>query len=509
MQYISPIKLLDLQTPKEGEGISSNFLMRERKRLLAEFELQRQTTISIKGKELDKSQVLKVFDELADAIALQHHITIAQHPGLLNFMESGVVNEKSWNLDVERENDSSFRAFISPYFVEKYNSTLTKAVKKGDHICVANLANKPILTVPQDYDSCFSGAKRYFNQLLNQCKSYKKRTVAFQLKKIEKLYRHETIRLINVLPDYFGRFKDKYALALCNLSVVIYNSRVARGSWNKTMIAALKIQCSQEMKKVVRAKNHELIGYDRGKSESGSRGGCMSVIIGIVLINIIRMCVNSGASDEHTPRLNTTPATPTEVSMNDILGEGRIFKELDLFYLIGEKQLQKMYAYQVSVRPETGEEPYSEYLTTFRYPVDFGFMVHNNAAEDVVVFCHQEGHVVAHKFVRSGDTLRVPELTDGLHKVRFYFGTHWLRDVPVITEYEVGRSPNVLLKGAFLNSAPEFKEFITQDFDIFLSYDAETDSTDVYDMRKTKIYTFDITTDSSGLKIDQVIEPIL
>ena len=63
MQYINPLALLGLDPEEALQGISSARLKREKKKLMAEFELKDASNIELRGISLNKNQVLDLFDQ--------------------------------------------------------------------------------------------------------------------------------------------------------------------------------------------------------------------------------------------------------------------------------------------------------------------------------------------------------------------------------------------------------------------------------------------------------------
>jgi hypothetical protein len=259
MQYISPIKLLDLKIPKSGEGLREYDLVRERKRILAEFELQKSATIEIKRKELDKLMVVQFFDELADPTLCKYHEAIFRDKNVMYFLEYNVIEKKAWKLKVEMMENVGFRAFVRPYFIHSYNQVMTEATSGREIIKLQNLLSKPMLVSPCDYEYCYSGTIGHLNSLLNYCQTHIYDDREFGFKSIKDVSNSKRVLVLNALPDYFNQLKDDYALALCNLAIEIESNENLYELWEKPMSSALGIECSPDTKRFVLKKNNELI----------------------------------------------------------------------------------------------------------------------------------------------------------------------------------------------------------------------------------------------------------
>jgi hypothetical protein len=517
MQYISPIKLLDLKIPKSGEGLREYDLVRERKRILAEFELQKLTTIKIKGKELDKSMVIKLFEELADKTSLKYHEVIFKDTALLNFLEYNVVEKKAWKLDAALAEDDDFKAFVSPCFAHSYNLIMTEAVKTKDLFTLEYLVGKPMLVAPADFDSCFNGASRHTNDLLNQCEYYNTGEHTFLLKNVEVLYQTELVLIINGLPEYFNQFKNDYATSLCNLSVAFINKTYLRKYWKKVMYSAMGIECSPSTKQMISDKNIELeldlaIYEKEQKKDKNRREGASAGYGWIIAVKVILLIFVLGrsCSDNNTTNYTPTPVMPPGMRQATQaeypLDNGKLFQGLETFYVTSYARFKSRFEQMNPVQPATGEEPYSKFIKHFvdEQYTDFSFVVKNKGTWDVVVFLVHQGRVMSDKFIRAGEELRINAAWKGDYQVRFYFGKKWARSVPVIFHMDPGNyATTTLLYGAFMTMSPDFSEYIRKDYELEFRYKNKPDRMDAMDEKKAQTYEFNISTEEGETKITQ------
>lgn len=226
MQYINPLAILSLTPLQAREGISSSRLKREKKRLMAEFELNEASNIEIRGIKLGKNQVLALFDQLAEEDQVEFHAKVLEQEKLLLFLEESSLDYfYSGDISMLAAQSESFLGFIAPYFAFQYNKRLLHAFKQRDWEEIQTLSAHP-LPIPSKY---FAHAyKDTFHHIHTHIKEIEFTTQqidegATPDGKVQEYCDEMFIASLNRLPEYFDGSRDRYALTLENLAISVHN----------------------------------------------------------------------------------------------------------------------------------------------------------------------------------------------------------------------------------------------------------------------------------------------
>jgi len=223
MAYINPFDLLEVSASAE---LGAEQIKREKKRLLAEFELNDSVEIKVAGHQLDKATLLQLFEELEDEQLRTHHQKVAQHTRLLRFLQ-----DASLDLFYEGEMPSlatesqDFLRFLGPYFASPFNQRLLHAIKQRDLEETEVLCQHP-LPIPTAYQAaCFQDSYRHLHQKVEEVDQLSR-----QIEKggqpdgrVQEVCDEILIDLLNVLPSYFSGVRDRYGLALEGLALQVQN----------------------------------------------------------------------------------------------------------------------------------------------------------------------------------------------------------------------------------------------------------------------------------------------
>ena len=230
MRYLSPFHIL----PKGFENkavLDKRTLKQARKVLLAEFELQGQTTIFINEQEYDKDAILKFFDKLEKDTHLEFHTLIFQNKSLLRFLEHGQIEDYEVAAAFIAANDypnpEQFQQFIAPYFVTNYNNLLYKSLRTNNKNELFPLVNVAFPLSSEYEPSAYQSSYRWYHQQLRQVEKIEKALEEDQFvpsRQIYELIDPAFIHNFNQLPDYFFDIRDKYAFKLYELIVLLNNT---------------------------------------------------------------------------------------------------------------------------------------------------------------------------------------------------------------------------------------------------------------------------------------------
>ncbi|MFK7948492.1 MAG: hypothetical protein AB8G11_12950 [Saprospiraceae bacterium] len=229
MNYLSPFHIL----PKGFENkavLDKKTLKQARKILLAEFELQGQTTIFINEQEYDKDAILKFFDELEKDANLEFHVIIFQNKSLLRFLEKGQIEDyESAAKYVSSKNYPSvekFQQFVAPYFVTNYNNLLYNSLRANNKNDLFVLIDTSFPFSTEHESTAYQASYRWCHQQLRQAEKIEKDLEDGQFvssKQVYELIDPSFIYNFNLLPNYFYDIRDKYAFKLYELIVLLNN----------------------------------------------------------------------------------------------------------------------------------------------------------------------------------------------------------------------------------------------------------------------------------------------
>ncbi|MEM6800995.1 MAG: hypothetical protein AAF696_06295 [Bacteroidota bacterium] len=226
MQYINPLALLEISVEEAKEGISSSRLKREKKKLMAEFELNNASNIELRGIKLGKNQVLEMFDQLADEKYLDFHSRILSQASLLQFLEESSLDYFYFgDISMLSANSPEFLSFLAPYFSHQYNKRLLYAFKQRDWEEIQTMSSHP-LPIPSKFFA--QTYKDTFHHIHTHIKEVEETTQKIEKGispdgKVQEYCDELFIAAINRLPEYFSGSRDRYALALENLAIAVHN----------------------------------------------------------------------------------------------------------------------------------------------------------------------------------------------------------------------------------------------------------------------------------------------
>lgn len=228
--YINPFDLLKLNLDIKS-GYSSETILKAKKSLLAEIELNDANTVYHNGREFNKSDCLRAIDELDYKNKMDFHLFIYQNKNLNNFLSKGDLSFFS-NYKVESIYTlTEFVDFISPFFTLQYEKALCQNFKNNETRQVKNLlAIKPLVNqnfLDGCYKSTYSKIKEIENeiiQIINNIENKKSHYIENNFQDLpEVITKKVNFQLINLLPFYFQSLRNQLAQTIRNLARDINN----------------------------------------------------------------------------------------------------------------------------------------------------------------------------------------------------------------------------------------------------------------------------------------------
>jgi hypothetical protein len=299
MQYKSPFYIIN-------PDITPGQVKLERKKIIAQFEINDNRPVKIRDKTFTKSEALGLLEELENENKLKFHQLIYTTPYLLSFLEDGTLDgDFTTNEKADVLNSPEFIDFVSPYFAAQYSAILFKAFISEDHISIIKLKKFPFLCSDSYYDSCFNKTMYEFTSLctiLNkEVKQAKKNQNPFLIRQ-DFFERDKLIDTLNALPDYFSSQLDIYMSALLEAVVICYNLK-RRDFAIRVIVQAKRLTCSNEVREIlnnyygqIKKQNSEKIAVLERKGNNSGNNGCIYILIAIaigVLVPIILISIVS------------------------------------------------------------------------------------------------------------------------------------------------------------------------------------------------------------------------
>lgn len=221
--YQSPIRITGYTALQQEERSLKSALLLARRKLEAEFELADSPTITYGGQELNRQEVVTLFDELRNEERLSWHLAIYEDEALLCFLEEGTLQPGATWAANPLYSDNRFIHFVSPYYAEAINVFYRRLLTGADSPeALQTLAYNPSLMVIRDAERAFRHATRYFLEKKNELMRLQQRaeaSEAVQRQEVRDAMPDEALAVLNYLPDTYDDLRYQFANALNNLCV--------------------------------------------------------------------------------------------------------------------------------------------------------------------------------------------------------------------------------------------------------------------------------------------------
>ena len=226
MQYINPFELLNFKKD-DLSAIDTRLINKAKRKLLTEIELSDTNSIHHNRFELTKSDCIRAIDDLDDKDKREFHYFILKNPHLNNFLSNGALSFFD-NFQVESIYKlPDFLDFVSPFFCEQYDKTLSEKYKKGDFDSVAKILSVKPITNETYFEKCYQRTYSFIRNLDNEIDQI--------IKDIENNHSHfisyefsglatdissrVNVQLLNLLPtSFFQSLRNQLAHTIRNLA---------------------------------------------------------------------------------------------------------------------------------------------------------------------------------------------------------------------------------------------------------------------------------------------------
>lgn len=196
MQYLNPFSLFDL----DPSTVLQEDIKMLKKQILAEFELQDTSEITIKGQTFDKNTLINLIDKLKDTDTFYFHEKVFTSPGLLAFLEQGDISKVDNENLIALFKDKRIVHQLSHYYIQIYSERLLSAIRVQNIQEVELLSNFYLPEKPKWKAGAYNRSFQFLMYYLRDAKSLPRKIEA------AKLY----WEVIALLPAYFDPVRDAY-----------------------------------------------------------------------------------------------------------------------------------------------------------------------------------------------------------------------------------------------------------------------------------------------------------
>lgn len=232
--YINPFELLNLIDIDDPFGLDVKTIQRAKKALFQEIELEDGRVEWCPGLHIDKSQAIKVSDELTDEDSRYWHHLVYESKPLLEFLSRGKLDhflvdevEPSIDtLDMIEKFPGEFEQLIGARFATQFDLLLTKAIEKREVDYIECLLHGRRWVSPGHEDKCFEGAMRQTERLLEPLNKaadrFEKVKPSLEAVRAE-LAQGNAGRILAMLPSTFQTVQSKATALIRSISISAYN----------------------------------------------------------------------------------------------------------------------------------------------------------------------------------------------------------------------------------------------------------------------------------------------
>jgi hypothetical protein len=293
IQYVSPFRMLGIDI---SQNIDKQTLTLAKKKFLAEAELSENQSVMLNRQEMTKNDILNFFDNFEqNEESLDYHRMIAKAPALANFLEHRYFDRKETGFHQLGKNydEEGFINFISPYYSDVYAELILDFLDNHKIVDLKALFRQaPLIMDYYDEDKMWDSVSTYIEDLTNllfECASTIETAYLDNIPEFENYIDKDFMLCLNTLPEeQFSFYRNRYAIALQNLAVSLWNKGLSAGA-KKVAIQSLYLDCDTSTKNaLVTAKNH----FNQNKAPNDSETEIPYQLILFVIFLALRACAN-------------------------------------------------------------------------------------------------------------------------------------------------------------------------------------------------------------------------
>jgi len=295
MQYVSPLSFLPATS---GDKLSPGELKLARHKLLAEFELTGAASIAVNGKELSRSDVLKLFDQLGQSGDVAFHALVASDTVLLYFLDKHALHPGDKFSIPEEKVTPEFIEWISPYFSWAFEKATIRIFKD---VCPEEfetlIVNPHYMTAGAEW-AAWNSVEKFLHMRFSEFSEINnaKYHSALQVQKFAG-YNFAWL-LCNVPPERFQPELNDYAFELMRMAIKEFNTG-KRDSAFEILGYARSLKVSEDTMQSLLAKEAEMQKIVKTKTRSDSNQSLWWVLrVALFAVYIIAQ-LSRGCNSSH------------------------------------------------------------------------------------------------------------------------------------------------------------------------------------------------------------------
>lgn len=217
MNFINPFDLLEIDTP-DNESIK-----KAKHRKLVEIELN-DGFLEIGNQKLSKSEFIRLIDKLDDNKIKIMYFFVKRDTNLSNFLLNNDIRFFYFYQSHKAYQNQDFINFISPYFAESFNELLLKAFKSGSSSIIDKLFSVTLLVNNKYSDKLYINLSILLDEKIEELQKIRDsidKDVDSIINAIKSII---NIDLLNTLPNFFQKQRNKIAITLHDIFIYFWKS---------------------------------------------------------------------------------------------------------------------------------------------------------------------------------------------------------------------------------------------------------------------------------------------
>lgn len=246
MEYINPFKLFHL-SPNCTDG-DIDRVVQETSEVLGNYP--EDPKVYIYGSKYLRTQVESALLDIQDAEKRAFHEKLLDHKDLLNFLEYGHLGYFKSAQKVLQNEPKDFYQFLAPYFGYQYSESMLQAIKTNDEEILELLATETLPLETEKEQDYYGASNNYVQDTIKELRKLQERQelVSMSEREMTSHLSDNTIKLYNMLPDYFYATRNLIANEVYNLAMVM-TTNYGRSDGAQTMLKqGLKLKLDETVK---------------------------------------------------------------------------------------------------------------------------------------------------------------------------------------------------------------------------------------------------------------------
>jgi hypothetical protein len=244
MQFLNPYDLIHVN---DVALLSLSEIMKEKRKILLQFELNNEPFIDFNGLKLSKDQVLKSFEELENETLRELYLILFNDKELNKFLTFQNIDFYLKYKENQHHSNQKLIELIAPYFVQIFDDFILKLYEERNVKMFYRFVNHNLLKNTIHEELCYEKINKKLQFIVDEIKSENEKlssnpSTSKTLKLIETLNHQLKIGLINALPESFQEYRNDLGHSLLFISFEIWINLKNKDSIRKLMAVACNLK---------------------------------------------------------------------------------------------------------------------------------------------------------------------------------------------------------------------------------------------------------------------------